>query len=266
MLKHKEIDISISYRNITHYIKKGYQAKLHETLTIKTSDLPNVSHQKIVAICESCCVENIIAYHKYLENKNRCGYYGCRSCSRKKSIKTSQDKWGVDNWMQLSESKEIVANNNIKKYGVKTTLLEKSTKEKIVSTIREKYGVSEILELDSIRHLSFIKRKELGYLDNFAINDEFIRYKNKVNRLSKKNYKFLFSEWDGFDYYDNEFIKNNKSLHHNDYRYPTVDHKIPILWGYRNNINPEILADLSNLCITKRSINSTKSAKYTPDN
>ena len=60
-LKHEFIEISISYRNITHFKKLGYNAKLHESLKIKTIDLPAVSHQKVTAVCE-CCGKDRICY------------------------------------------------------------------------------------------------------------------------------------------------------------------------------------------------------------
>lgn len=40
--------------------------------------------------------------------------------------------------------------------------------------------------------------------------------------------------------------------------YPTIDHKISVYYGFINNISPEEIGDISNLCITKRWINSTK--------
>ena len=69
MIKEKNININISYRNITHYKNIGYNAKLHEILEIDVNDLPPVSHQKITAICDKCKTEKIIPYHKYLENE-----------------------------------------------------------------------------------------------------------------------------------------------------------------------------------------------------
>ena len=84
MLKYNRIIINISYRNIKNYLEKGYDAKLHVDLEVNICDLPNVSHQKVIAICQLCGVENEIQYHKYLINRNRHGYYGCKGCSRVK--------------------------------------------------------------------------------------------------------------------------------------------------------------------------------------
>jgi len=47
----------------------------------------------------------------------------------------------------------------------------------------------------------------------------------------------------------------------NDRMYRTIDHKISIYYGYMNKIDADIISSIENLCITKRFINSKKSAK-----
>lgn len=46
-----------------------------------------------------------------------------------------------------------------------------------------------------------------------------------------------------------------------DKRYPTMDHKISIYYGFENKIDHYIIANIDNIVITKRSINSSKSTK-----
>lgn len=64
----------------------------------------------------------------------------------------------------------------------------------------------------------------------------------------------LLESWDGIDYYDGECIKDNFNLPYYDINYPTVDHKISIFEGFKNNIVADEIADISNLCFTKRCI------------
>lgn len=55
MIKNERIDIYISYRNITHYLKLGYKnATIGKALNIKICDLPSVSHVRIDVICDIC--------------------------------------------------------------------------------------------------------------------------------------------------------------------------------------------------------------------
>jgi hypothetical protein len=107
---------------------------------------------------------------------------------------------------------------------------------------------------------NIIKTKiERGYI---SLNtDSFIDYRRIVNNLTEKNRQKLFSDWNGFDYYDNEYIKDYLSLWYNDSKYPSLDHKVSILYGFENGIPPEEISDLKNLCITKRSLNSSKGFK-----
>ena len=120
MIKEEKIDVHISYRNITHYKKLGYDAVLHQNILVNPRDLSNVSHQKITAVCDKCGKEIVIAYYKYLDNENRCGYYGCKKCSNDKREITSMDRFGVTNYAKTDECKDKISKSNMKKYGVKT--------------------------------------------------------------------------------------------------------------------------------------------------
>lgn len=92
-------------------------------------------------------------------------------------------------------------------------------------------------------------------------DDNFHKYKRKVYNLTKKHKLELLENWNGYDFYDNEFIKDNLKLQYYHKNYPTIDHKISIFEGYKNNISEEKLSKISNLCITKRCINSSKGKK-----
>ena len=173
MIKEKEIIVNISYRNITHYRELGYNANLHESLLVDIRNLPSVSHQKITAICDICASEKEITFHKYLENEKRCGYYGCKKCSNLKREITSLDRYDTTNYSKTDECKEKVSKNNIKKYGVKTTLLEENTQKKINKTIFEKYGVDEILSSVDIREKIIKTNLENWGVDHFSKSDGF---------------------------------------------------------------------------------------------
>ena len=82
-----------------------------------------------------------------------------------------------------------------------------------------------------------------------------------VIRLSHKNKKILLKNWDGYDYYDGEYIKDNFNLPYHHKNYPTIDHKTSIFEGFKNNISAENISNISNLCFTKRYINSKKYIK-----
>lgn len=223
MIKEKEIIVNISYRNITHYKELGYNANLNEQLSINPYDLPKVSHQKITAVCD-CGNEKIIAYHKYVENINRCGYYGCKKCSLKKRKITSIERFGVDNYAKTDECKNKISKNNIKKYGVKTTLLEKNTKEKIDKTVLEKYGVDNILSSKDI-----IEKSKKTMLD---------KYGNEFFQKTKFFYDITYNRW------KNDAIKKLKKYNIVDYILKddrTIDIKCDVGMDHYYNITSKNL-------------------------
>ena len=104
-------------------------------------------------------------------------------------------------------------------------------------------------------------RIKIGIQLSDNLLSDFILYKRNVNRITNRNKKALLLEWNGLDYYDNEDIRSNFILRGQDPNYPSLDHKISIWYGYQKEISPEIIGDISNLCFTKNSINSTKNIK-----
>lgn len=79
--------------------------------------------------------------------------------------------------------------------------------------------------------------------------------------MTIRNKKELFENWNGMDYYDNEYIKDNTNLDYNDPSYPTIDHKISILEGFKKSYTFEFISSINNLCITKRKYNNLKGTK-----
>jgi len=103
-----------------------------------------------------------------------------------------------------------------------------------------------------IKNKTILSDKELG---------SFNLYRKNCRRLTRLKIKELYINWSGYDYYDNEYIKDNLLLESISPKYPTIDHKISIYYGFSNGITEEEICDIINLCITKRSINSSKGSK-----
>lgn len=198
-----------------------------------------------------------------------------------KTIKTNNEKYGFDFYLQTDEIKEKTIKTNSEKYGVSHHMKSKKFIKEFKKKTEEKYGVDNISKLDHVK----VKKKET-FNKNYGIDhifcsnkikgdffelkygynpyipsekkSDFDIYKNEVWRLTLKVKKKLIKDWNGHDYYDNELIKDNYNLHYNDNNYPSIDHKISIYYGFVNKINPFIIGDIDNLCITKRSINKRK--------
>ena len=165
------------------------------------------------------------------------------------------NKYGVDNpskSFDLQKKKKEIMN---KKYGVDYYVLAKDFREKSEKTCMDNYGVSSPMMVKD-----FVKKGLINKGLDFE-TDEYKAFQNKVYYLTTKNKKELLEKWNGYDYYDDEFIKDNFNLYVLDRNYPTIDHILPLKEGYKNGILPEELAKIDNLCFTKRWINSKKHSK-----
>ncbi len=165
------------------------------------------------------------------------------------------DKFGVDNISKLEYVKNKKSETFQKNFGMNHMFCSNDIKSEYMI---KKYGVKHNTELDWVLK----KMKQTGIKNgNYTpdeLRNEFQKYKKSVDKISNKNKKELLDSWNGCDYYDNETIKENFTLNYNHENYPTIDHKISIQFGFLNEIDPSIIGNLENLCITKRSINIYK--------
>jgi hypothetical protein len=86
-------------------------------------------------------------------------------------------------------------------------------------------------------------------------------YWKRVDTLTFKMRKAMLLKWNGYDYYDNEYIRDNLKLPYFHKDYPTLDHIISRTEGFKLNFTPEEITVESNLVWTKRSLNASKSNK-----
>jgi len=178
--------------------------------------------------------------------------------SKQKTKKTKIEKYGVEHHMLSEKFKESFVQNNINKFGVDNVSKLESVKRKKKETFQKNYGLDHIFSSNEIKGKMF----EIKYGYNPYVSDseknEFEKYKESVWKYTYRVKKKLIIEWNGFDYYDGEYIKQNYELDYNDAKYPTIDHKISIFFGFNNKIDASIIGSIENICLTKRSINKQK--------
>ena len=279
MILTKKIEITLNPANMKHFASLGYKnLKPRNKLIIPVEHLNNGSHSIVKVKCDICGQEKDLIYRFYLKNFNKHGFYCCGSkCSRLKAKKTSIEKYGVEyysnekkfkktclekfgveNPSQVKEFKDKRKNTMLERHGVEYYVLSKDFLEKSEKTSMINYGTYHPMMSDKMKEI----KKEYHIKNGFNIStNEFELYKNKVYLLTKKIKKQLLEIWNGLDYYDNEYIKDNFNLPGSHGNYPTIDHKISIFEGFKNNIEAEEIAKLENLCFTKRCINSKKHIK-----
>lgn len=160
--------------------------------------------------------------------------------------RTFLENYGVD-WATKSD---------VIKEKMKNSKEDREIKRK--NTCLEKYGVDNVSKVSKINERIMQTKKDKKLVISENLLTEWEIYKKNVRKLTRRNLKRLYNDWDGFDYYDNENIKQYLGLSHTNRFYPTVDHKISTYYGFLNGIIEEEISKYENLCITKRYINSIK--------
>lgn len=212
----------------------------------------------------------------------------------RKYKETCLEKYGVEHYDHTEEFKNRYKETCLEKYGVEHNFLipeciEKrksvleNNKEEInkkrkkywteenIAAVNEKRRQTNLLKYGSSNVSSsdfFRKYKEINgeWIPN-EFKSEFKNYKRIVFYETKKWRDSLLRDWDGKCYYtkqiliDNEKFKllNPEMKASSNRLQPTVDHKISVFYGFVNQIEPIVIADVSNLCICARYINSSKS-------
>ena len=230
MIITENIELKVNIYNIKYFPNN----KIGDYIEIKPMDLSTGSGKIIEVKCDFCETSKKLQFRKYIKNtKNLTTEYSCSNlCSVYKYRKTCLDRYGVDNAFKLDINKEKFKKTCELKYGFDNPLKNSDISTQMVKT-KESMGI---------------------YSSN---RSDYILYKNKCRTLSRLNRLKLLENWDGFDYYDKEYILENLKLNSLNPLYPTVDHKISILEGFKNNILPEFISKIENLCVTKRKINSS---------
>jgi hypothetical protein len=180
---------------------------------------------------------------------------------REKAKQTTFNNYGV---FYPKQSNIVLTNEKINsnlKYGVSHYSKTNEYKFKFINTCLGRYGVTNPSFLDS----TILKIKKTKIDNGIQIPDElindFTKYRRIVNKHTNNNKKKLYESWNGYDYYDNEYILEYLLYKYTHKLYPTIDHKISIYKGFIDNILPNIIGSIDNLCITKRGINSSKNKK-----
>ena len=283
MLLSFDVIVKINNRNRTHFQKLNYLTD-NEIITVKVSDLMPNSRTIIECSCDNCDFVRKMTYQKFNQftNFGKDKYY-CNKCSTIKNRETCLIKYGVDHYSKTEEfnennkkiwiknlgvdhpSKSIKIKDKMKQTWLKNLGVEhpsrlEETIEKTKKTNISKYGVCHPMQLQSLKNKIRETNISIGRWYTHDVN-LYLGYRKIVDKITKLNKKILMEKWDGFDYYDGDYIKNNFELPPRDRNYPTIDHKKSILYGFLNNLSPEEISSLDNLCITKLWINSTKNSK-----
>jgi hypothetical protein len=258
MLIDKKYKVKPGSKTTKYYRELGYDASIGNEIMVSVEHLTNGSHTEVDVECDRCGDVFNRKYKAYLKYRKNYDYDTCQKCKYEKVKATNVEKFGVENPFQSNEIKEKMKETWIEKYGVDNPAKSDDIQNKIKETNLEKYGYEYGLSNPEVREKISKTKSDMGLQLPTDEIDKYKVYRNKVNSLTRLVKEDLYNNWDGYDYYDNEYIKDNVNLHFNDANYPTIDHKTSVLYGFLNGISEEEICEMDNLCITKRSINASK--------
>lgn len=271
---------------------KSFRLGYRKTCSFKCSNSSQDKKRKIkVTKIEKYGDEN---YNNSIKmKKTKLEKYGDENFNnRDKANVTNYEKYGHKSPMSNKEVLEKSQKTKKEKYGDKFFNNSTKTKnfwknvgesfvnemiEKVKQTKKLKYGDSNFNNVEKMKAKKFEKygfyfnnsikmiqtKTETGLI--FQDKSAWKSYKKIVDSITRRNKKYLFDNWNGIDHYDGESIKSNFCYSHTHRFYPTIDHKISVFYGFSNNIDPEIIGSIDNLCITKRYLNCIKNKMIEED-
>lgn len=286
MIISKSVEVKLGHKNFT-FLKKKYNLDNNlgsgDIVNIPIEMLSKGSKSIVIVSCDYCEKILSIPYKRYILSTTVINKYACSSknCSNQKIRAVCRAKYGVENPFQSEIIKEKSKDTLKRRYGVEHPMHLKETKDKIKKTCKKKYGVDNYMKTEECRQKikktslekygvdhptkstnEQEKRKITRINRGLQIPDNLVsdyrKYRLSVNRPSNRIKNKILEKWDGYDYYDGEYIKDNFFLNKNDRCYPHFDHKISAFYGFCNDIDASVIGSIDNICITKQWINGLK--------
>lgn len=195
----QNINVKITNRTITHFLKKGYNCKSGDIINVDVSDLPIRSTVKILFKCD-CPSCNSKEYYNTLYNINRnkdvdfltkktfC--YSNSECKAHAVKQTLLDKYNVENAMEIPGVKQKIENHFLDKYGTKSAVESKEVRDKTKHTLLEKYGVEYSWQIPEVKQKSKETLMNRYNVDN-PFKSEEIKEKIKQTNLRKYGVEYV---------------------------------------------------------------------------
>jgi hypothetical protein len=182
------IKIKISNNQISYYRNLGYETNgNNEILSVKISDLPPNSGQKINVKCDICENQKIISLNRYkINTKDLTVPYACsRKCAEIKNKKTILDKYNVNNISKLIEIKKKKENTCISNHGVKYPQQLDKIRNKSKITKKKRYDDENYNNIDKL--ICIFKNKMVKKYNAIDYIGEFLYFKCNKGHIYKIN-------------------------------------------------------------------------------
>lgn len=201
--------------------------------------------------CSVKCSSNSEEKKDKIKNTNfeKYGFENISSVTRDKALNSMIEKYGSH--ISLTESYKLkYKNTSIERYGVEHPFQCSVVKNKIKNSLLNNYGTTNALKNPEILQKSLDTRQKNGFIFKWSEEDlkKYENYRRKVTYLSEKNYQKYKSEI------------NPENLHRGHFTYH-LDHIYPVILGFINHIEVELISHYKNLQILSHVENRSKNDK-----
>lgn len=205
MLLSKEVEVTVTYKNINRYIDYGYKfptftnSKGNVSVKKNTKILVNVEHLDIksgslVAYrCDYCGEDTEVRYCDYMKHYQdgiKTAKDCCIKCIGMKTKDTMNEKYGVSSPYELKEVRDKRDNTVREKYGVDNVFQLNEVRNKIIETNLNKYGEEYYTQTDEYKERSKQTCMEKYGVDNASKSPEII---NKIKEVQFEKYGNFYS-------------------------------------------------------------------------
>lgn len=206
MLISTEIKIEVDNKNLRYHQRTNKDLVVGDIFIITLEQLSHNSGLKVEVECDYCQSYFITEYRKYLRsikiiNKSSCKNLNCVSLKTKES---NQEKYGVDNVMQLEVNQLKAKQTNLEKFGVDHPMKLDETKDNIRKNNLEKFGFDHPMKLDETKN-----RLKRNNLEKWGV-DNPMKLDEVKNRLRQTNLdKFGVDNYTKTEEYKEKSIRTN---------------------------------------------------------
>jgi len=169
MILTKEVKVRIVGRNIKYYHNLNYKCKIGDIIEIDVKDLKKTSKIKVLVKCNYCGNELNIQYR----NAKKIDYC-CNFCNGKIE-KTNLKKYGVKTTLLTTEVKEKSKKTKLEKYNN----VNFNNREQAKKTCQKKYNVDNVFQLESVK-----EKSKQTLLEHFDVEHQM--YSEEIKSKLKK--------------------------------------------------------------------------------
>lgn len=235
--KNQVLKLKVNRTSLDHYVEKGYEVKVNQTIMVAAEDLSHGSDKKVQVICDYCSQEFEKQFKRFIAQREHVQKDACKKCFSLKQKEVVQAKYNVDSTLQLEENQIKSKATLYANYGVDNPMKNTEIKERMFDTIEERYGKRFAQQNKKIRAKTILTLQKNYGVDHISKSPEgkkrYISSLKHVNGVRVSKGQIVLAEALQGDLnvmisgYYADIIFNNKVI----IEYDGSGHKLSVIMG-----------------------------------